>query len=427
MVFRERAMGCLDSEALTAMSVLLKQGQTQSAVARLLGVTEGAVRYHRRRRAEGAVDGRSRQVAKAAGHAEAIAQWRGACGDGAVNIAALHDWLVREHGYSGSLKSVQRYWARTFPAPAIRARRRVETPAGAQAQVDWAEFPGMVLGEEVVDLSALVMTLSWSRKRAIVWSRSKDALAWQSCHLGCFQRLGGVAAVMRIDNVKTALSQGAGAWGEINPTYRRFADQMHFHVDACQVRQPRAKGKVERSVRDCREYLDPYNGVFGSLADLQAWTDARMSERADQLRCPATGTKVTQAWEQERSLLTRLPETLPEPFDVAVRRRVGDDCMVSFEGRQYSVPFRFIRQDVEVRGLSGQVMCLKNCDAIAIHPRGTKTLINIDPAHFEGESTSRVMPPLPLGRMGRKLQEIAASGVQHRSLELYARLAEVAR
>lgn len=152
-----------------------------------------------------------------------------------------------------------------------------------------------------------------------------------------------------------------------------------------------------------------------------------MSERADQLRCPATGTSVAQAWEQERCLLTRLPETLPEPFDVAVRRRVGDDCMVSFEGRQYSVPFRFIRQDVEVRGLSGQVMCLKNCEAIATHPRGTKALINIDPAHFDGEGTSRVMPPLPLGRMGRKLQEIAASGVQHRSLELYARLAEVAR
>lgn len=36
------------------------RGQTQSAVARLLGVTEGAVRYHRRRRAEGAVDRRNR-------------------------------------------------------------------------------------------------------------------------------------------------------------------------------------------------------------------------------------------------------------------------------------------------------------------------------------------------------------------------------
>ena len=39
----------------------------------------------------------------------------------------------------------------------------------------------------------------------------------------------------------------------------------------------------------------------------------------------------------------------------------------------------------------------------------------------------RVVPALPLGRMGRRMQEIAASGVQHRSLDLYARLAEVAR
>jgi transposase len=113
----------------------------------------------------------------------------------------------------------------------------------------------MMQGEDVVDVSALVMTQSWSRKRTIVWSRPKDALAWQSCHLACFERLGGVTAVMRIDNVKTALSKGAGAWGEINPPNRRFASQMHFHVDACQVRQPRAKGKVERSVRDCREYI----------------------------------------------------------------------------------------------------------------------------------------------------------------------------
>ena len=425
-------MGCLDGEALTAMSVLLKQGHSQSAVARLLGMTEGAVRNHRRRRAEGAVDGRSRQIGKAAEYAEAIAHWRSSRGDGAINIAALHEWLTREHGDTGSLKSVQRYWSRTFSAPAIRVRRRVETPPGAQAQVDWAEFPGMVLGEEAVDLSALVMTLSWSRKRAIVWSRSKDALAWQSCHLACFQRLGGVAAVMRIDNVKTALSKGAGAWGEINPTYRRFASQMHFHVDACQVRQPRAKGKVERSVRDCREYLDPYSGVSGNLADLQAWTDERMTERSGQLRCPATGTKVMQAWGHAGLGAGTFPAD-PAPRDAAraVRRCCaspgGDDCMASFEGCQYSVPFRFIRQDVEVRGVSGRVLFLKNCEVVADHPRGTEALVVIDPAHFEGPSRPRVIAPLPLGRMGRKLQEIASAGVQHRSLDLYARLAEVAR
>ena len=420
-------MGRLDDEARTAMTVLLKGGQTQSAVARLLGVTEGAVRYHRRRREIGATDGRSRQMSAAAAHAEAIAHWRDQQTDGRINLAALHAWLCREHGYGGSLKSVQRYWRRTFPAPAIRARRRVETPAGAQAQVDWAEYPGMVLGAAVVDLVALVMTLSWSRKRAVVWARSKDMLSWQACHTACFRRLGGVPAVLRIDNVKTGVSKGAGSWGEANPTYRRYAGQLKFHVDACQPRQPQAKGKVERGIGDQRGADDPYSQIFDSLEALQAWTDARVEERSHRLSCPATGTSVAEAWQIERGLLTPLPETLPEPFDIVVRRPVGVDCMVSFEGRRYSVPFRFVRQEVEVRGLAGRVQVLKDCAVIAEHPRGGGALIVKDDAHYEGESTERVIAPQPLGRMGRRLQELAATPVHHRSIELYARLAEVAR
>jgi acylphosphatase len=103
------------------------------------------------------------------------------------------------------------------------------------------------------------------------------------------------------------------------------------------------------------------------------------------------------------------------------------DCMVNFEGRQYSVPFRFVRQEAEVRGLAGRVQMLKDCAVIAEHPRGTGMLILRDEAHYEGEDTGRVRAPIPLGRMGRRPQEIAAAQVQHRSLDLYARLAEVAR
>ncbi len=59
-------MGRLDTEGRTAMAVLLERGHSQAAVARLLGVTEGAVRYHRRRQAAGNVGGRSKQDFKAA-------------------------------------------------------------------------------------------------------------------------------------------------------------------------------------------------------------------------------------------------------------------------------------------------------------------------------------------------------------------------
>jgi hypothetical protein len=64
---------------------------------------------------------------------------------------------------------------------------------------------------------------------------------------------------------------------------------------------------------------------------------------------------------------------------------------------------------------------------IAEHPRGTDARIVRTEAHYDGDDTDRVRAPMPLGRMGRRLVEIAAGNVQHRSIDLYARLAEVAR
>ena len=101
------------------MSVLLEQGHSQSAVARLLDVSEGTVRYHRKRMASGARDGRSNQVSKAEAFADVISEWHAQQADGRINLAGLHDWLCCEHGYTGSLKSVQRYWKRTYPAPKV--------------------------------------------------------------------------------------------------------------------------------------------------------------------------------------------------------------------------------------------------------------------------------------------------------------------
>jgi len=47
----------------------------------------------------------------------------------------------------------------------------------------------------------------------------------------------------------------------------------------------------------------------------------------------------------ERSLLQALPH-LHEVFDCVVARRVSRDCLVSFEGRRYSVPFAWIGRPV---------------------------------------------------------------------------------
>jgi hypothetical protein len=84
---------------------------------------------------------------------------------------------------------------------------------------------------------------------------------------------------------------------------------------------------------------------------------------------------------------------------------------------------------VEVRGCSGSVQILDPQTGVVLisYPRHTQQRILIEPACYEGPGTAAVLPPKPLGRMARKLQEIAALPVERRPVDLYAALAEVAR
>ena len=209
--------GQLTPEAIVALHVLKDKGQSNRQIARTLQVSEGTIRYHLSR--QGQPDGRQHKPHKAEALAEAIDHWlRDQQGpddrDGPLrrpaNVTGLHQWLQTEHDYQGSYKSVLRFVRARYPKPRRRPFRRVETPPGAQAQVDWGTFAAVLLGGVAQPLHALVMVLSHSRKEALVWSPGMDQLAWQHAHNLALQRLGGVPAVLRIDNLKTGVGAGAG-------------------------------------------------------------------------------------------------------------------------------------------------------------------------------------------------------------------------
>lgn len=416
----------LDQEARVTIGKLAELGQSNRDIARTLGVTEGAVRYHRQRQADGAIDGRSRQKQLAQGWADPITHYLESLGGGPVNLAALHDWLVGEWGYPGSLRSVERYFRKRYPKPRRRARRRVETPPGAQAQADWAEWPKLHIGGRCVYGYAFHLRLSHSRFVARVWSPRVDQLSWHSVHNEALQRLEGVPATIRVDNVKTAVRRGAGSWGEINPSYRRYARAACFHIDACLPQHPQGKGKVERGILPDRSWREVTERHWESWDELQAWTDERTLEQAARHVCPATGTSQLEAWHEEKPYLGALP-LLPEPFDVAVTRPVSHDSLVAFEGRRYSVPFALLGRRVEIHGCNRTVQVYSEGQVVAEHPRYGRERIVIDPAHYEGASTDSVQAPMPLGRMGRRLQEIQAMPPEQRPMGLYAALAEAAR
>ena len=193
------------------IQVLSEKHVAARAIARQLGVTEGTVRYHLGRARQSAVDGRKGKRFVAAEFVDAIDAWLAESGrdDRPVNARDLYEHLARVRGYRHSYKSVLRYLRRRFGYPRIRTYRRVETPPGAQSQTDWGEFPKIDLGYGPQRVHAFVMALSFSRRPAIVWSLREDQVSWLACHNRAFERLGGIAAVNRIDNLRTAIAQQA--------------------------------------------------------------------------------------------------------------------------------------------------------------------------------------------------------------------------
>jgi transposase len=420
----------LSEGEIVTLQVLRDKGLSFREIAATLGVSEGTVRYHRKRR--GKPDGRGKPR-KADALADVIDAWvlqhTGSPDDAEpprpVNVLALHDWLRQEHHYQGSYRSVLRFVRGRYPRPRLRPYRRVETPPGAQAQVDWGEFSGLDVGGGPQKLYAFVLVLSHSRKEVLIWSRRMDQLSWHQAHNEALRRLGGVPAVLRIDNLKTGVAHGAGPWGEVNAAYRAYAKAVGFHVDACLPRCPEHKGKVENKVRFVKRRLR-LGGPFGGLGELQQQTDAQLAASDEQRLCPVTGLSVRQSFQAEQRLLRPLP-ALPEPFELALTRTVQRDCTIHFEGRVYSVPFRLCGLAVEVRGCGEVVQVWHDGRVVAEHPRRTQERLLLEPSHYEGEADGRVLPPLPLGRMGRRLQEILQTPVEQRPLDLYAALAEVSR
>jgi len=427
-------MAKLTKEDLVTIQTLTQRGQSAQAIGRMLDVDESTIRYHQRRQASAATDGRRKRFLIEELGLDAVArQWWAdeqarLPADRSPNATALYEFLSCAHDYGGSQKSVRKFVAQRLGRPAKRPFRRVEVPPGSQVQIDWSEHRDVLVGlVGVVTVYVLHLQLGHSRRQVDIACLACDQLAWQHGHLEAFRRLGGVPATGRIDNLKTGVASGSGAWGIVNQTYLAFARDVGFHVDLCPVRMPRAKGKVERGVRTFRTADFRQMAAMG-LEPLQAWLDTQSEARDRRRRCPATGTSVWEAWEGERDLLRPLPADPIAPFDIVLTRPVQRDCLVNAEGRQYSVPYAYAGTTVEVRGTSQSIEIRSAGSMIARWPRGTEARLLVDPAHYQAIDDCPVPAPLPLGAIGQRLVELAAGQSTEaplRSIDIYAQLCEV--
>lgn len=280
--------------------------------------------------------------------------------EGVLNCNKLWDELHKQ-GYEGGKSLIK-----SFVQPYREARRqeatmRFETPPGEQAQVDWGHFGFIAHHGHRRRLYAFVMTLGWSRASYLAFTVSADAAWWLRCHVHAFRYFGGVPQVVLHDNLKTAvLERDADGTVHWNPRYLDFAAYYGFAPRPCQPYRAQTKGKVESGIRYIRGNFWP--GLrFVDLSDLnqqaREWLDGTAN-----VRVHGTTGEVP---------FCRLPLEQLQPMDgkpdydtsLVVFRRVSKDCLVSYEGNYYSVPWQYARKTVELKETEdGQLIMLHAAD-----------------------------------------------------------------
>ena len=245
----------------------------------------------------------------------------------------------RAAGYPGGLTQLKVFVRQVRPCPEPEPIVRFETPAGHQAQVDFAEFR-FPWGKRY----ALLVVLGYSR---LLWLKFYPRQTMATVISGleeAFAYFGGVPGELLFDQMKAVIVEDRRVDGEKlleNPEFLRFAAHWGFRIRACRPYRAKTKGKVERPVSYVRDNF-VYGREFLGDGDLDAqrrrWLDSTANvrihgttkesprERFERDEHPALQPLAAQPYRSlvltpERERRATRPRSVTRVADVAVERR----------------------------------------------------------------------------------------------------------
>ena len=283
----------------------------------------------------------------------------------------IYQYLVEEHGYPGSYDSVKRYVRYLKAGRAKPVVGVMHHAPGEEAQVDY--FRGAPTFDPVRGGYhrpwVFRMTLCHTRHgyEEAVWRL--DLPTFLALHERAFRDLGGVAAVIRHDNMTAGVSRACHYDPDSNAKYLAFSSHWGFAPLPTKPYTPRENGKQERAGGYCKHNAYRKDQRFESLSDhnlhLRQW-----NVRWARTRVHGTTRKQVYAHflEVEQPAMKACPATNFAFFECGTRK-VHVDAHVEVAGSFYPVPLRLVGESVQVRWDAHLVRVFHDDAEVALHAR----------------------------------------------------------
>lgn len=281
----------------------------------------------------------------------------------------IHD-MIRERGFAGSPRTVRAYVAGVRPRPpAPQAFLHIETLAGEQAQVDWAHAGKLHVLGGTRDLWLFVMVLSYSRAMFAEFVVDLSAYSLLRSLVRASAVFGGVPRTWLFDNPKVVVLQRVGSAAQFHPLLLGLAGQLRVQPRLCEVRTPRHKGKVERSIRYLRDRFlagRTISSVDSGNAQLATFiADVAHARPHPQLK----DRTVADVFTEEQQRLMALPDPMPVT-DMVIPGTVDSQAFVQLDTNRYSVPAALAgRKDITLRADDRWIWVIADGETQAEHAR----------------------------------------------------------
>jgi transposase len=333
---------------------------------------------------------------------------------------------LRKLGYHGSLSPIYRYLNKIdeekCKIPSI-ATVRVETPAGDQAQFDWAHYEVMV-GGRYQTVYCFSMILAATRLKSICFSLSIDSDAIYEAVQELFEDLGGVTLELLIDNPKAFVIENKSHFDEevqFNPQALLLAAHIGTELNACQCFRGKTKGKVEKPFQYIEEQFVKGNS-FESMEALNKEGKAFIKEWNNEVHGTTKRIPYEHYLQEEARVLLPLPKKKIMQGETKTRT-VSPDCYVSIDTNKYSVPAVYAGSVVRYRIVYGfrlEIYTEEKIFITAWNIKDGKESIQRNPEHYKAIS-AKVNKSIP--QIKRDFTHTFTNGakylelVQHKNLQ----------
>lgn len=259
--------------------------------------------------------------------------------------------LARENA-AGKISYVQfwRQFQKQFPdLPTVTMR--LDHRPGEKSFFDWSEGIDIVNKEtgEITqtDFFCGVMAMSSITYGEFTFSQKKEELM-RSMEKS-FRFFGGVTPYVTVDNQKAAVVRSDWYDPDLNPGFVDFANHWGFAIIPARPKRPQDKGGNESGIGVIQRqfFQEVRDKTFYTIEELNICFREYLN-RLNSAKMKDWGLSRSERFEGEKSLLKACPENNWEPSEWKTPK-VHTDCHIQVLKKFYSVPFKYVGQEVRVR------------------------------------------------------------------------------